>query len=179
MSGSPQKLSEVYSDETCQALAIAYLAWKKENQLASGYFSLTLDNLVSCLKTCRGAVKIWKMDYKMTGSSEYWTLYVQYSGDLKSNHLKTGNVQNMYFLKVGFQMVQFVNGRFLAMSMVAQILRSSNCSLSHIQIVHHLCTWPVFKLWSIYCTAIWILDIWILDNKFCYSYVSIIKMFVI
>jgi hypothetical protein len=52
MSGSPQKLSEVYSDETCQALAIAYLSWKKENQLSSGFFSLTLDNLVSFLNVC-------------------------------------------------------------------------------------------------------------------------------
>ena len=33
-----------------------------------------------------------------------------YSGDLKSNHLKSGNILNPDFLKVGFQMVRFSNG---------------------------------------------------------------------
>ena len=47
MGDSPQKLSEVYSEETCGALAEAYRAWKKEDQLASGYFSINLDNQVT------------------------------------------------------------------------------------------------------------------------------------
>ena len=41
----------------------------------------------------------------------------QYSGDLKSDHLKFGNIWNLEFLKVGFQMVQFSNGWALAMTM--------------------------------------------------------------
>jgi hypothetical protein len=47
MGDSPQKLSEVYSEETCIALAEAYRAWKKDNQLSSGYFSINLDNQVT------------------------------------------------------------------------------------------------------------------------------------
>jgi len=46
MGDSPQKLSEVYSEETCAAVAEAYRAWKKDNQLASGYFSINFDGQV-------------------------------------------------------------------------------------------------------------------------------------
>ena len=38
-----------------------------------------------------------------------------YIGDLKSNHLISGNIWNPDFVKVWFQMVQFPNGRALAM----------------------------------------------------------------
>ena len=34
-----------------------------------------------------------------------------YSGDLKSDHLKSGNIWNPDFLKLGFQIVRFSNGR--------------------------------------------------------------------
>ena len=39
-----------------------------------------------------------------------------YRGDLKSNHLKSGNILNPDFLKVKFQMVWFSNGQALAMA---------------------------------------------------------------
>ena len=35
----------------------------------------------------------------------------RYSGDLKSDHFKSGNIQNPDFLKVRFQMVWFAKGR--------------------------------------------------------------------
>ena len=42
--------------------------------------------------------------------------HIYYSGDLKSDHLKSGNIWNPDFLKVGFQMVRFSNGRALAIN---------------------------------------------------------------
>ena len=41
-----------------------------------------------------------------------------YSGDLKSDHSKSENILNLDFLKVGFQMIGFSNGRALAMIIV-------------------------------------------------------------
>ena len=43
-------------------------------------------------------------------------MLIKYSGDLKSDHLKSGNIWNPDFLKVGFQMVRFSNGRALAIN---------------------------------------------------------------
>ena len=49
-----------------------------------------------------GLIKSWKYEY----------LAVWYSENLKYyDHLKSGNIKNPDFLKVGFQMVQFSNGR--------------------------------------------------------------------
>ena len=42
--------------------------------------------------------------------------YSKYSEDLKSDHLKSGNIWNPDFLKVRFQMVRFSNGQALAMA---------------------------------------------------------------
>ena len=41
---------------------------------------------------------------------------VNYSEDLKYDHLKSGNNQNPDFWKIGFQMVQFSNGLPLLMA---------------------------------------------------------------
>ena len=41
-----------------------------------------------------------------------------YNGDLKSDHLKSGNIWNLDFLKIGFQTVRFSIGRALAFAIV-------------------------------------------------------------
>ena len=43
-------------------------------------------------------------------------LQAGYSGDLKFNHSKSGNIWNPDSLNVGFQMVRFSNGRALAIA---------------------------------------------------------------
>ena len=43
---------------------------------------------------------------------------VQYSGDLKSDHLKSRHIWNFDFFKVGFQIVGFPNGLALATAIV-------------------------------------------------------------
>ena len=55
-----------------------------------------------------------KTRYKSWILNCYETIWNKYSGDLKSDHLKSGNIWNTDFLKVGFQMVRFSNGRDLA-----------------------------------------------------------------
>jgi hypothetical protein len=36
----------VFSEETCQVIAETYFAWKRDNQLESGYFSISIDKEV-------------------------------------------------------------------------------------------------------------------------------------
>ena len=43
--------------------------------------------------------------------------FLNYSGDLKSDHSKSGNIWNRDFLKVGFQMVRFSNGWALVIAL--------------------------------------------------------------
>ena len=56
------------------------------------------------------------------GGPRFWAILgslrvsSQYSGDLKSNHLKSGTNWNPDFLKVGFQMIRFSNSRALAIN---------------------------------------------------------------
>ena len=54
--------------------------------------------------------------YSSASTNVLWHDLVTYSGDLKSDHLKSGNIWNPDFLKVGFQMVRFSNGRALAIN---------------------------------------------------------------
>ena len=56
VTGTPKKLSEVYPDEVCRQLAKAYLYWKRENPLVSGYFTIVFDDQVgTCLAVIESA----------------------------------------------------------------------------------------------------------------------------
>ena len=75
--------------------------------------------------------KNWNRGQQSALFNWIWILSVQYSGDLKSDHLKSGNIWNLDFLRVGFQMVLFSNGLGLAMAMVPTIWKLDHLKSRH------------------------------------------------
>ena len=51
---------------------------------------------------------------QLPGNGIPTVLFVLYSGDLKSDHSKFGSIQNLDFLKLHNQMVQFSKGQAIA-----------------------------------------------------------------
>jgi hypothetical protein len=48
----PNLLSELFTEETCNALASAYIAWKQDNPMQSGYFSADMGAQVNIYELC-------------------------------------------------------------------------------------------------------------------------------
>ena len=94
--------------------------------------------------------------FSITWMTRVWTVlqYLKYSGDLKSDHSKSGNIQNPDFLKIRFQMVRFSKGRAVAKAMVPTIPKPDHSKSGHFcldfkwfrQNGNHLCEFQMVGL---------------------------------
>ena len=60
------------------------------------------------VKQLTGGIKMLFKNNKVTHLEGNWTWQLEYSWDLESDHSKSRNIQNLDFLKVGFQIVRTI-----------------------------------------------------------------------